>query len=125
MIHATLCGLLTVFFSWLLLHALIYSKSDEGRIIEGLEPAVPTAAPTAAPTAVPTGTPIKGSTDENTAQLAILKKQIASLVATATQLNTDTLKNETGIKNNTEMIQKVIQSQTAANAKLAGMKKAQ
>jgi hypothetical protein len=121
MIHATLCGLLTVFFSWLLLHALIYSKSDEGRIIEGLEPAVPTAAPTA----VPTGTPIKGSTDENTAQLAILKKQIASLVATATQLNTDTLKNETGIKNNTEMIQKVIQSQTAANAKLAGMKKAQ
>ena len=118
MIHATLCGLLTVFFSWLLLHALIYSKSDEGRIIEGLEP-------TAVPTATPTGTPIKGSTDENTAQLAILKKQIASLVATATQLNTDTLKNETGIKNNTEMIQKVIQSQTAANAKLAGMKKAQ
>ena len=76
-------------------------------------------------TAVPTGTPIQVSTDENTAQLAILKKQIASLVATATQLNTDTLKNETGIKNNTEMIQKVIQSQTAANAKLAGMKKAQ
>ena len=118
MIHATLCGLLTVFFAWLLLHALIYSKSDGGRIIEGLEP-------TAAPTAVPTGTPIQVSTDENTAQLAILKKQIASLVATATQLNTDTLKNETGIKNNTEMIQKVIQSQTAANAKLAGMKKAQ
>ena len=118
MIHATLCGLLTVFFAWLLLHALIYSKSDGGRIIEGLEP-------TAAPTAAPTGTPIQVSTDENTAQLAILKKQIASLVATATQLNTDPLKNETGIKNNTEMIQKVIQSQTAANAKLAGMKKAQ
>ena len=118
MIHATLCGLLTVFFAWLLLHALIYSKSDGGRIIEGLEP-------TAAPTAAPTGTPIQVSTDENTAQLAILKKQIASLVATATQLTTDTLKNETGIKNNTEMIQKVIQSQTAANAKLAGMKKAQ
>jgi len=119
MIHATLCGLLTVFFAWLLLHALIYSKSDGGRIIEGLET---TAAPTAAP---PTGTPIQVSTDENTAQLAILKKQIASLVATATKLNTDTLNNEAGIKKNTEMIQKVVDSQNATNAKMAGMKKAQ
>ena len=115
MIHATLCGLLTLFFAWLLLHALIYSKSDGGRIIEGLET-------TAAP---PTGTPIQVSTDENTAQLAILKKQIASLVATATKLNTDTLNNEAGIKKNTEMIQKVVDSQNATNAKMAGMKKAQ
>ena len=123
MIHATLCGLLTVFFAWLLLHALIYSKSDRGRIIEGLETTV---APTAAPTAAsPTGTPIQVSTDENTAQLAILKKQIASLVATATKLNTDTLNNEAGIKKNTEMIQKVVDSQNATNAKMVGMKKAQ
>ena len=123
MIHTTLCGLLTVFFAWLLLHALIYSKSDGGRIIEGLETtAAPTVAPTAAP---PTGTPIQVSTDENTAQLAILKKQIASLVATATKLNTDTLNNEAGIKKNTEMIQKVVDSQNATNAKMAGMKKAQ
>ena len=127
MIHTTLCGLLTVFFAWLLLHALIYSKSDGGRIIEGLETtAAPTAAPTVAPTAAPpTGTPIQVSTDENTAQLAILKKQIASLVATATKLNTDTLNNEAGIKKNTEMIQKVVDSQNATNAKMAGMKKAQ
>ena len=44
---------------------------------------------------------------------------------TATQL-TDTMnQNETGIKNNTALIQKVIQSQTDTNAKLASMKKAQ
>lgn len=118
MIHMTLCGILIVFFSWLLLHALIYSKSD-GRIIEGLEPTV---APTVAP---PTGTPGQVLSDENTAQLAILKKQIASLVTTATKLNTDTLNNEAGIKKNTEMIQKIVDSQNATNAKMANMKKAQ
>jgi hypothetical protein len=114
MIHMTLCGILIVFFSWLLLHALIYSKSD-GRIIEGLEPTV----------APPTGTPGQVLSDENTAQLAILKKQIASLVTTATKLNTDTLNNEAGIKKNTEMIQKIVDSQNATNAKMANMKKAQ
>jgi hypothetical protein len=35
------------------------------------------------------------------------------------------LQNEAGIKNNTDMIQKVVQSQAATNAKLANMKKAQ
>ena len=119
MIHTTLCGILIVFFSWLLLHALIYSK-PESRIIEGLDPTV--APPTVAP---PTVTPSKDLTDENTVQIGILKKQIASLMTTATQLNTDMLKNEADITKNTEMIQKVVDSQTATNAKMSDMKKAQ
>ena len=110
----TLCGLLILFFSWLLLHALIYSKT-ESRIIEGLDPTV--APPTVAPSQV--------LSDENTAQVAIMKKQIASLVTTATQLNTDTLKNEADITKNTEMIKKVVDSQNATNAKMSDMKKAQ
>jgi hypothetical protein len=114
MIHTTLCGILIVFFSWLLLHALIYSKT-ESRIIEGLDPTV----------APPTVTPSKALTDENTAQVAIMKKQIASLVTTATQLNTDMLKNDADITKNTEMIQKVVDSQNATNANMADMKKAQ
>jgi hypothetical protein len=123
MIHVTLCGFLIVFFSWLLLHALIYSKSD-GRIIEGLEQSESAAEPAAEPTASK-GTPSRALTDENTVQIGILKKQIASLMTTATKLNTDMLKNEAGIKKNTEMIQKVVDSQNATNAKMADMKKAQ
>ena len=124
MIHSTLCGILIVFFSWLLLHALIYSKS-EGRIIEGLEsspppPPPPTAAP---PTA--NATPNQVQIDENTAQIAVLKDQVASLTATANQLNTIMTQNEAGINNNTSLIQKVMQSQNDTNAKLASMKKAQ
>jgi hypothetical protein len=115
----TLCGLLILFFSWLLLHALIYSKT-ESRIIEGLDPTV--APPTVAP---PTVAPSQVLSDENTAQVAIMKKQIASLVTTATQLNTDTLKNEADITKNTEMIKKVVDSQNATNAKMSDMKKAQ
>jgi len=123
MIHVTLCGFLIVFFSWLLLHALIYSKSD-GRIIEGLEQSESAAEPAAEP-AASKGTPSRALTDENTVQIGILKKQIASLMTTATKLNTDMLKNEASIKKNTEMIQKVVDSQNATNAKMADMKKAQ
>ena len=113
MIHSILCGILIAFFAWLLLHALMYSKSGEGRIIEGLEPSPPpTATPTPTATATPTTTPttaavVSDSTsmqvqmDENTAQLAILKNQIASLIATSVQLNETMLQNEDGIKNNT------------------------
>ena len=131
MLHSTLCGILIVFFSWLLLHALIYSKSDEGRIIEGLESPSSTAAPTAAPTTAPTTAPSTSSVpsqvqiDENTAQIAVLKDQIASLMTTATQLKTTMAQNEAGIKNNTSLIQKVMQSQNDTNAKLSSMKKAQ
>jgi hypothetical protein len=137
MIHSILCGILIAFFAWLLLHALMYSKSGEGRIIEGLEPSPPpTATPTPTPTATATATPttaavVSDSTsmqvqmDENTAQLAILKNQIASLIATSVQLNETMLQNEDGIKNNTALIQKVVQSQNDTNSKLASMKRAQ
>lgn len=131
MLHSTLCGILIVFFSWLLLHALIYSKSEGGRIIEGLEsspPPPPPPPPTAAPlsaTPTTTATPSQVQVDENTAQIAVLKDQVASLTATANQLNTMMIQNEAGINNNTSLIQKVMQSQNDTNAKLASMKKAQ
>jgi hypothetical protein len=121
MIHFTLCGILILFFAWLLIHAFIYSKSkSQHRIIEGLEPSATAAA--AAPAA-----PVTPQTqiDENTAQIAILKTQIASLINTATQLNVATLQNEVGIKNNVAGIQKVVKSQTDMQTKLANMKSAQ
>lgn len=108
MIHSTLCGVLIVFFSWLLLHALLYSKSDEGRIIEGLEPPPPST-----------------TNGDNADQIAALKQQVASLTATANQLNVLTIQNAAGIANNTSSIQKVMQSQNETNAKMASMKKAQ
>jgi hypothetical protein len=63
--------------------------------------------------------------DENTAEIALLKTQIASLISTAIQLNATMLQNETGIKNNTDMIQKVVQSQNDTNTRIANMKKNQ
>jgi ABC-type transporter Mla subunit MlaD len=108
-----LCSVLILFFSWLLMHAFVHSKFN--RIIEGLDPAATTTGPTAGPTAGPT-------TDENTAQI---QNQIVALINTATQLTATMNQNEAGIKNNTALIQKVIQSQNDTNAKLASMKKAQ
>jgi len=126
-----LCGILILFFAWLLIHAFIYSKSNsQYRIIEGLDPsASPTTAPKTAPT-TPVGskgtlTPSQTQIDENTAQIAILKTQIASLINTATQLNAATIQNEVGIKNNVDGIQKVVKSQADMQTKLANMKSAQ
>jgi len=135
MIHLTVCGVLILFFAWLLIHAFIYSKFNH--IIEGLDPAAtmgPTTGPTMGPTTGPTMGPTMGPTtgptppdqmDENPAQIAIIKKQIASLIDTATQLTTAMNQNEAGIKNNTALIQKVMQSQIELNTKLDSMKKAQ
>ena len=126
-----LCGILILFFAWLLIHAFIYSKSNsQYRIIEGLDPsASPTTAPTTEPTTEPTttteGTPSQSQIDENTAQIAILKTQIASLINTSTQLNATMLQNEVGIKNNVDGIQKVVKSQADMQTKLANMKSAQ
>jgi hypothetical protein len=130
-----LCGILILFFAWLLIHSFIYSKSNsQYRIIEGLDPsASPTTAATTEPTTEPTTaattatatTPSQTQIDENTAQIAILKTQIASLVNTATQLNAATLQNEAGIKNNVDSIQKVVKSQADMQTKLANMKSAQ
>ena len=119
MFHFMLCVGLILFFAWLLLHYFLYSKYNN--IIEGLDPAA-TPAPTPTAAAAASG---QAQIDENTAQIAILKKQIASLIDTATQLTATMKQNETGIKNNTALIQKVMQSQTDSNAKLASMKKAQ
>jgi hypothetical protein len=125
-----LCGILILFFAWLLMHAFIYSKSkSQYRIIEGLDPSASPTAPTAAAAAAVAApsAPVTPQTqiDENTAQIAILKNQIASLINTATQLNVTTLQNEVGIKNNVDGIQKVVKSQTDMQTKLANMKSAQ
>ena len=97
---------LILFFAWVLLHALIYSKSD-GRVIEGLE-------------GNPTAT--QSQIDENTAEIAILKSQLINLINTSTQLNAAMVANEQGVQQNTDLIQKVVQSQTDTNTKMANMK---
>jgi hypothetical protein len=139
-LHSVIHGFFILFFAGLLLHALIYSKST---VVEGLDPtaapATATAAPataapataTAAPaTAAPATaekavTPSQVQVDENTAEIAILKGQIATLMQTAQTLKTQMLKNETGIQNNTNSIQKVVQSQTNMQTKLANAKSRQ
>lgn len=125
-----LCGILILFFSWLLLHALMYSKSNSGiKIIEGLETSPPnTPAPTPTPTSGPTPGPTQNKSpsqaqiDENTAEIAILKTQIANLMQTAQQLKVTMLQNEVGIQNNTSAIQKVVQAQNDVQSKLSNMK---
>jgi hypothetical protein len=134
-LHSVIHGFFILFFAGLLLHALIYSKST---VVEGLDPAA-TAAPTAA-TAAPTAAPVSDATpdatkkavvpsqvqvDENTAEIAILKGQIATLMQTAQTLKTQMLQNEVGIQNNTNSIQKVVQSQTDMQTKLANAKSRQ
>jgi|LakMenE01Jun11ns_1017448.scaffolds.fasta_scaffold9619506_2 hypothetical protein len=114
-----LCSILILFFSWLLLCALFYSKSEN--IIEGLDPSPPPPSPTSSSSDMSKQAQI----DENTAAIAELKTQIASLISTASQLNAQSTQNEIGITNNTAMIQKVIQSQLETNQKIANMKKAQ
>jgi DNA-binding NtrC family response regulator len=66
-----------------------------------------------------------GYSAENTAEIAILKGQIATLMQTAQTLKTQMLKNEVGIQNNTNSIQKVVQSQTNMQTKLANAKSKQ
>jgi hypothetical protein len=136
-LHSVIHGFFILFFAGLLLHALIYSKST---VVEGLDPAATaTAAPaTAAPanaapaTAAPanaapdaTKVPSQVQVDENTAEIAILKGQIATLMQTAQTLKTQMLQNEVGIQNNTNSIQKVVQSQTDMQTKLANAKSRQ
>jgi hypothetical protein len=136
-------GVFIAFFAWLLLHALLFhSKSSTSwwgpSLIEGLDAtSPPTTAPTAAaptttattaPTTTATTAPTAAATtsqeqmDENTAEIAVLKGQIATLMQTAQTLKAQMLQNETGIQNNTQSIQKVVQSQTDMNNKLAASK---
>jgi hypothetical protein len=127
-LHSVIHWFFILFFAGLLLHALIYSKST---VVEGLDPTAAPATATAAPaTAAPATaekavTPSQVQVDENTAEIAILKGQIATLMQTAQTLKTQMLKNETGIQNNTNSIQKVVQSQTNMQTKLANAKSRQ
>jgi hypothetical protein len=116
--------MLILFFAWLLLHALMYSKSTT--LIEGLEPSSTTTTPTTTTpiTTTPPG-PSQAQIDENTAEIAILKNQISILMQTAEQLKVTMIQNEVGIQNNTASIQKVVQSQIDMQAKMAKMKSAQ
>ena len=114
---------LILFFAWVLLHhALIYSKSV-GHVIEGLEGngAMATTATTATASPAP---PTQSQTqiDENAAQIAILKSQILNLTNISNQLNAAMAANEKGVQQNTDLIQKVVQSQNDTNTKLANMK---
>jgi hypothetical protein len=113
MFYLMICGMLILFFAWLLLHALIYSKSGY-RIIEGLEPS-PTPTPSATAAAIPV----------NPAEIEFLKQQIATLEVTAAKLNATMTQNETGVKNNTDLVQKVVKSQSDTQTKLASMKSSQ
>lgn len=119
-LHSVIHWFFILFFAGLLLHALLYSKST---VVEGLDPTAAPAAP-AAP-AEKAVAPSQVQVDENTAEIAILKGQIATLMQTAQTLKTQMLKNEVGIQNNTNSIQKVVQSQTNMQTKLANAKSKQ
>jgi len=125
-------GVFIAFFAWLLLHALLFhSKSSTSlwgpSLIEGLDATTATTAPTTTVTTAPTTTATTAplsqeQMDENTAEIAVLKGQIATLMQTAQTLKAQMLQNESGIQNNTQSIQKVVQSQTDMNNKLAASK---
>ena len=126
MIHYMMCGILILFFAWMLLHAFVYSKLKIGSIsiIEGLEPtATPTATATPTPTAA-TATPA-AAPPVNPAEIEFLKQQVTALETTAAKLKTAMTDNEAGVKNNTELVQKVVKAQSDTNAKMASMKSAQ
>ena len=120
MFHYMMCGILILFFAWMLLHAFVYSKLKMGSIsiIEGLEPTAPTAATAA--TATPAAAP-----PVNPSEIEFLKQQVTALETTAAKLKTAMTDNEAGVKNNTELVQKVVKAQSDTNAKMASTKSAQ
>ena len=121
--HAAICSFLILFFGFLLFHTFMHplmhtlmhtaTHSKSSTVIEGLEPS-PSAAAAAAPAA-----------DINLAELATMKEQIATFGETAQKIKTQMLKNEADIQNNTNNIQKVVESQSDMNNKLADMKSSQ
>ena len=126
MFHYMMCGILILFFAWMLLHAFVYSKLKMGSIsiIEGLEPtATATATATATPTAA-TATPA-AAPPVNPSEIEFLKQQVTALETTAAKLKTAMTDNEAGVKNNTELVQKVVKAQSDTNAKMASTKSAQ
>jgi hypothetical protein len=114
--------MLILFFAWMLLHALIHSKVQIGshyRIIEGLD-TTPSPTPTVA-----SATATAAAAPANPAEIEFLKQQVTTLEATAAKLKTAMTQNEAGVKNNTELVQKVVKSQNDTQAKMANMKSAQ
>jgi len=109
-LHFVICCLLILFFSWMLLHAAFHSKS--ATLIEGLEQSA--TAPTAAAAAAA----------PNPSEIAFIKDQISDLIKIAQTLQTQMIKNEKDIQDNTTNIEKVAQAQTETTAKLAEMKSA-
>ena len=102
--NTVMCGLLILFFSWMLAHHAFVphskSKSNSDTWVEGFVPKQAEAA----------------------AAESELKKQIETLAQTAQQLRTQMISNEAGIQQNTANLQEIIKSQNETNAKMAEMK---
>lgn len=105
--NTVMCGLLILFFSWMLAHHAFVphskSKSNSDTWVEGFVPNQAHAAATES-------------------EVSELKKQLATLAQTAQQLRTQMIKNEAGIQQNTANLQEIIKSQNDTNAKLTSMK---
>jgi len=112
-----------MFFGFLLLHTFMHPlihagmHSKSSTVIEGLETA-PSAAAAQAPAPGP-------QADISLAEFATMKAQIATFGETAQKIKEQMIKNEADIQNNTDNIQKVVDSQTDMHTKLANMKSAQ
>jgi hypothetical protein len=102
--NTVMCGLLILFFSWMLAHHAFVphskSKSNSDTWVEGFVPKQAEAA----------------------AAESELKKQLETLAQTAQQLRTQMISNEAGIQKNTANLQEIIKSQNETNAKMAEMK---
>ena len=102
--NTVMCGLLILFFSWMLAHHAFVphskSKSNSDTWVEGFVPKQAEAA----------------------AAESELKKQLETLAQTAQQLRTQMISNEAGIQKNTANLQEIIKSQNENNAKMAEMK---
>jgi len=102
--NTVMCGLLILFFSWMLAHHAFVPhskyKSNSDTWVEGFVPKQAEAA----------------------AAESELKKQLETLAQTAQQLRTQMISNEAGIQKNTANLQEIIKSQNETNAKMAEMK---
>jgi hypothetical protein len=101
--NTVMCGLLILFFSWMLAHHAFVphskSKSNSDTWVEGFVPK-----------------------QADQSEVPELKKQLATLAQTAQQLRTQMISNEAGIQTNTANLQEIIKSQNETNAKMAEMK---
>jgi hypothetical protein len=102
-VNTAMCGLLILFFSWMLAHHAFVphskSKTNSETWVEGFVP----------------------KQAEAVAAESELKKQLATLAQTA-QLRTQMISNEASIQTNTANLQEIIKSQNDTNAKMAEMK---